>query len=54
VLSQYVAEGFEDLDQDKLAPLLTLRYNSLSDAFLDLGPAPEIGKMFASFQQYLY
>ncbi len=54
VLSQYVAEGYEDLDQDKLAPLLTLRYNSLSDAFLDLGPALEVGKMFVSFQQYLY
>jgi type I restriction enzyme R subunit len=54
VLSQYVSEGFEELDQDKLAPLLTLRYNAISDAILDLGPAPEIGKMFVSFQQYLY
>jgi type I restriction enzyme R subunit len=54
VLSHYVAEGFEELDQDKLAPLLQLRYNALSDAILDLGPALEIGKMFVSFQQYLY
>jgi hypothetical protein len=37
-----------------LAPLLQLRYNALSDAILDLGPALEIGKMFVSFQQYLY
>jgi type I restriction enzyme R subunit len=54
VLSHYVAEGFEELDRDKLAPLLELRYHALSDAILDLGPAPEIGKMFVSFQQYLY
>jgi len=54
VLSHYVAEGFEELDQDKLAPLLQLRYSALSDAILELGPAPEIGKMFTSFQQYLY
>jgi type I restriction enzyme R subunit len=54
VLSQYVSEGYEELDEDKLAPLLNLRYNSLSDAKLDLGPSPEIREMFASFQQYLY
>jgi type I restriction enzyme R subunit len=54
VLSQYVTEGYEELDQDKLAPLLNLRYNTLSDAKLDLGPSPEIRKMFVNFQQYLY
>ena len=32
VLSQYVAEGYEQLDHDKLWPLLQLRYNSPSDA----------------------
>jgi len=46
--------AFEELDQDKLAPLLQLRYNVVSDAILELGPPQEIGKMFASFQQYLY
>jgi type I restriction enzyme R subunit len=54
VLSHYVAEGFEELDQDKLAPLLQLRYNAVSDAILELGPPQEIGKMFNSFQQFLY
>jgi len=54
VLSHYVSEGFEELDQDKLAPLLQLKYRALSDAVLELGPAQEIGKMFTSFQQYLY
>ena len=54
VLSHYVAEGFEELDQDKLYPLLQLRYDALSGAILDLGPAEEIAQMFAGFQQYLY
>jgi type I restriction enzyme R subunit len=54
VLSHYVSEGFEELDQDKLAPLLQLKYRALSDAVLELGPAQEIGKMFVGFQQYLY
>jgi type I restriction enzyme R subunit len=49
-----VSEGFEELDQDKLAPLLQLKYRALSDAVLELGPAQEIGKMFVGFQQYLY
>jgi hypothetical protein len=26
----------------------------IGDAILDLGPATDIGKMFVSFQQYLY
>ncbi|MBS1813658.1 MAG: DEAD/DEAH box helicase family protein [Acidobacteria bacterium] len=54
VLSQYIAEGFEELDQDKLSPLLTLRYNALSDAVLDLGATSEIRDMFVGFQRYLY
>jgi type I restriction enzyme R subunit len=54
VLSQYVAEGVEELDQDKLSPLLILRYNAISDAILELGAPPEIRDMFVGFQQYLY
>jgi type I restriction enzyme, R subunit len=42
VLQHYVNVGVEELDQDKLTPLLRLRYhNSLSDAVADLG-APEL------------
>ena len=46
----------EELDQEKLTPLLLLKYhNSLADAVADLGGRPaEINKAFASFQQYLY
>ena len=54
VLSHYVNDGVRVLDQDKLKYLLQLKYSSISDAQMELGPAPEIGKFFAGFQQYLY
>jgi type I restriction enzyme R subunit len=54
VLSQYVAEGIDELDQDKLSPLLVLRYDAISDAVLELGAPVEIRDMFAGFQKYLY
>ena len=55
VLSHYVRVGVEELDQDKLTPLLRLRYhNSIADALADLGRAEEIGWVFADFQKYLY
>jgi type I restriction enzyme R subunit len=55
VLSHYVSEGVGELDQDKLTPLLRLKYhNSIADAVADLGKPDEIGKVFAGFQKYLY
>lgn len=55
VLSHYVSDGVDELDQEKLTPLLRLRYhNSLSDAVADLGKPDEIGRAFAGFQKYLY
>ena len=55
VLSHYVEEGVEELDQAKLTPLLKLRYHdSLTDAVDDLGKPEEIGKVFSGFQRYLY
>jgi type I restriction enzyme, R subunit len=55
VLQHYVSVGVEELDPDKLSPLLRLKYHdSLADAVAELGPAQEIGKIFADFQQYLY
>jgi type I restriction enzyme, R subunit len=55
VLWHYVSEGVEELDQEKLTPLLKLKYNdSISDALADLGPPEEIGMIFAGFQKYLY
>jgi type I restriction enzyme, R subunit len=55
VLSQYVRVGVEELAQEKLSPLLKLKYhNAIADAVADLGPAEEISKTFAGFQKYLY
>ena len=55
VLSHYVAEGVDELDQAKLRPLLLLKYHdSITDAVADLGKPEEIGKVFSGFQRYLY
>jgi type I restriction enzyme R subunit len=55
VLSHYIAEGVDELDQAKLTPLLKLRYHdSIADAVADLGKPDEIGKVFTGFQRYLY
>jgi type I restriction enzyme, R subunit len=55
VLSHYVNVGVEELDQEKLTPLLRLKYhNSITDAIADLGNPNEIGKAFSGFQKYLY
>lgn len=55
VLQHYVSVGVEELDQDKLTPLLRLRYhNSLADAVADLGAPERIGEIFAGFQRFLY
>ncbi len=55
VLSHYVSVGVDELDQEKLTPLLRLKYhNSISDAVADLGEPEEIGKVFSGFQKYLY
>jgi type I restriction enzyme, R subunit len=55
VLQHYVTMGVQELAQEKLAPLLRLRYqNSIADALNDLGGPEEVGEMFAGFQRYLY
>jgi type I restriction enzyme R subunit len=55
VLSHYVSVGVEELDQDKLTPLLLLKYHgSISDALTDLGRPEAVGRVFAGFQKYLY
>ncbi len=55
VLGHYVGVGVDELDQEKLTPLLRLKYsNSISDAIADLGNPEEISKVFSGFQKYLY
>ena len=55
VLQHYVTMGVQELAQEKLAPLLRLRYqNSIADALEDLGGPQEVGQIFSGFQRYLY
>lgn len=55
VLSHYVSVGVEELDQEKITPLLHLKYHgSIADALADLGRPDEIGRVFVGFQKYLY
>jgi len=55
VLAQYVKVGVDELAQEKLSPLLKLRYNNaIADAVADLGAPDQISMVFSSFQQYLY
>ena len=55
VLAHYVGVGVDELDQEKLTPLLRLKYaNSISDAIADLGRPEEISNTFVGFQKYLY
>lgn len=55
VLSHYVDVGVEELDQEKLTPLLRLKYHdSISDAVADLGKPEEISRIFCGFQKFLY
>ena len=54
VLSQYVAEGEEELGIDKLPDLLDLKYGSPSDAVRELGSVEEIRSTFTGFQKGLY
>ena len=54
VLSKYVESGVYELDEDKLAPLLMLKYKALSDAKKQLGDIPSIRNAFIGFQSHLY
>ena len=55
MLSHYVREGVGELDQEKLSPLLRLKYgNSIADAVTNLGKPDEIRRVFSGFQKYLY
>ncbi len=55
VLAQYVKEGVNELEQEKLSPLLKLKYNNaIADAMADLGKPEQIRNVFVGFQKYLY
>ena len=55
VLQHYVSVGVEELESEKLTPLLRLKYhNSIADAVADLGQPAQISQVFAGFQKFLY
>ena len=45
VLAQYVKQGVDELDAEKLSPLLKLKYTALNDALKDLGSPEQIRQM---------
>jgi len=54
VLSKYIESGVEELDQEKLPDLLTLKYQAIHDAEEILGGVENIRTTFIEFQKYLY
>jgi type I restriction enzyme R subunit len=55
VLDQYETQGVDELDTNKLVPLLKLRYgDAISQAIHDLGDVATLRKVFVAFQPALY
>jgi type I restriction enzyme R subunit len=54
VLSQYVKQGVEELDDTKISDLLILKYHAIADAKKELGDIASIRNTFIGFQSYLY
>lgn len=54
VLDHYVEDGVDELDIEKLTPLLRLKYHAIADAAADLGSPEQIRQTFVGFQKYLY
>ena len=54
VLAQYVRQGVDELDSEKLSPLLQLKYRGLNDAFAELGKPDQVRRVFVGFQRHLY
>jgi type I restriction enzyme R subunit len=55
VLAQYVKQGVDELDAEKLSPLLKLKYNhAIADALADLGQPEQVRRVFVGFQRHLY
>jgi type I restriction enzyme, R subunit len=54
VLGHYIEQGVGELDEEKLVPLLELKYDAIADAVAALGNVVDIRKMFVGFQRHLY
>ena len=51
VLTHYVKQGVDELDAEKLSPLLQLKYRALNDAFAELGKPDQLRRVFVGFQR---
>lgn len=54
ILEKYVQDGVGELSPNKMRSLLELKYNTISDAAIELGQPGEIRNTFVGFQRYLY
>ena len=54
VLSQYVREGVDELELEKLAPLISLKYGAIADGMAELGGPEKTREAFVEFQRFLY
>lgn len=54
VLSQYIKQGVDELDESKIGDLLVLKYHAIADAKKELGDISTIRNTFIGFQSYLY
>jgi type I restriction enzyme R subunit len=54
ILDQYVKKGVSELSDDKLKPLIELKYNTIADAKKVLGSPAAIRETFIGFQKFLY
>ena len=46
-----VKQGVDELDPEKLSPLLQLKYRALNDAFAELGKPDQVRRVFVGFQR---
>jgi len=54
ILSHYVDQGIEELNQAKIKSFIDLKYGSIPDAVSSLGSVSEIRDLFFGFQKRLY
>ncbi len=54
ILEKYIAEGVQELAPKKMRGLIELKYNTISDAAVELGSIPAIRDTFVGFQKHLY
>jgi len=54
ILERYIDEGVTELSTSKMKSMIELKYNTISDAAVELGSPQVIRDVFVGFQAYLY